>query len=155
MTTELTLLAWTVVLALVQVFATATVRTQQYGSKWNTGARSRGPADGVLKAWARPRRYAGSGDRRAIAQRVYDALRARARLGWAMGADDGRALVVGASRWLEGRTPEEVDALFTGEGHAPGPLNDAERARIAAPLGDEPDWVKAGGPEWLAGRLEA
>ena len=39
MTIELTLLAWTVVLALVQVFATATVRTQQYGSKWNAGAR--------------------------------------------------------------------------------------------------------------------
>ena len=39
MTTELTLLAWTLVLALVQIFATATVRTQQYGSKWNTGAR--------------------------------------------------------------------------------------------------------------------
>ena len=116
-------------------------------------ARSRGPADGVLKAWARPRRYAGSGDRRAIAQRVYDTLRARARLGWAMGTDDGRALVIGASRWLDGRTPEEIDALFTGGGHAPAPLSDAERARIAAPLGDEPDWVKAGGPEWLAGRL--
>ena len=39
MTTELTMLAWTMVLALVQIFATATVRTQQYGSKWNTGAR--------------------------------------------------------------------------------------------------------------------
>jgi uncharacterized MAPEG superfamily protein len=39
MTTELTLLAWTLVLALVQIFATATVRTKQYGSKWNAGAR--------------------------------------------------------------------------------------------------------------------
>ena len=39
MTIELTMLAWTVVLALVQIFATATVRTKQYGSKWNAGAR--------------------------------------------------------------------------------------------------------------------
>ena len=39
MTTELTLLAWTLVLALVQIFATAGVRTKQYGSKWNAGAR--------------------------------------------------------------------------------------------------------------------
>jgi uncharacterized MAPEG superfamily protein len=39
MTTELTFLAWTLVLALVQVFATAMVRTRQYGSRWNAGAR--------------------------------------------------------------------------------------------------------------------
>ena len=117
-------------------------------------ARSRGPADGVLKAWARPRRYAGSGDRRAIAQRVYDALRARARLGWAMGADDGRALVVGAARWLDDLSLAQMDALFTGEGHAPAPLSDAERARLTAPLGQEPDWVQAGAPEWLASRLQ-
>ena len=39
MTTELTFLAWTLVLALVQIFATAGVRTKQYGSKWNAGAR--------------------------------------------------------------------------------------------------------------------
>jgi len=39
MTTELTFLTWTLVLALVQIFATASVRTKQYGSKWNAGAR--------------------------------------------------------------------------------------------------------------------
>lgn len=39
MTTELTFLAWTLVLALVQIFATAAVRTKQYGSKWNAGPR--------------------------------------------------------------------------------------------------------------------
>lgn len=39
MTTELTYLAWTLVLALVQIFAFATVRTKEYGSRWNAGAR--------------------------------------------------------------------------------------------------------------------
>jgi uncharacterized MAPEG superfamily protein len=39
MTTELTLLAWTIVLALVQIFAFDIVRTRQYGLKWNTSAR--------------------------------------------------------------------------------------------------------------------
>ena len=39
MTTELTLLAWTLVLALVQIFAFDMARTGQYGVKWNTGAR--------------------------------------------------------------------------------------------------------------------
>lgn len=39
MTIELTLLTWTLILALVQIFAAAGARTQQYGSKWNAGAR--------------------------------------------------------------------------------------------------------------------
>jgi uncharacterized MAPEG superfamily protein len=39
MTTELTVLAWGCILALVHIFATAQVRTRQYGLKWNISAR--------------------------------------------------------------------------------------------------------------------
>jgi len=39
MTTELTVLAWGCLLALVHVFAAAQVKTRQYGTKWNMGAR--------------------------------------------------------------------------------------------------------------------
>jgi uncharacterized MAPEG superfamily protein len=39
MTTELTMLAWTLVLALVQVFLPIIGKTRQYGSKWNAGPR--------------------------------------------------------------------------------------------------------------------
>lgn len=39
MTTELTYLAWTLVLAVVQILAFDIARTRQYGTKWNTGAR--------------------------------------------------------------------------------------------------------------------
>jgi uncharacterized MAPEG superfamily protein len=39
MTTDLQLLAWTLVLTVVYIFAPATARTLQYGSKWNAGAR--------------------------------------------------------------------------------------------------------------------
>ena len=39
MTFELTMLAWTLVLAFVQVLAFDVARTRQYGLKWNTGAR--------------------------------------------------------------------------------------------------------------------
>lgn len=39
MTTELTVLAWGCVLALVHVFAAVTVKTAQYGPKWNMGPR--------------------------------------------------------------------------------------------------------------------
>jgi uncharacterized MAPEG superfamily protein len=39
MTTELTLLAWTLVLAVVQIFLPIAGKTRQYGSRWNAGPR--------------------------------------------------------------------------------------------------------------------
>jgi uncharacterized MAPEG superfamily protein len=39
MTTELTLLVWTIVLAIVYIMAFDVVRTRQYGAQWNMGAR--------------------------------------------------------------------------------------------------------------------
>ena len=39
MATELWVLAWGCVLALVHVFAAVRMKTRQYGTKWNTGAR--------------------------------------------------------------------------------------------------------------------
>ena len=39
MAIELTILAWSMVLLLVHIFAAAQVKTQQYGTKWNMGAR--------------------------------------------------------------------------------------------------------------------
>jgi uncharacterized MAPEG superfamily protein len=39
MTTELTVLAWGCVLALLHVFAAVQVKTRQYGTAWNLGAR--------------------------------------------------------------------------------------------------------------------
>ena len=112
-------------------------------------ARSRAPADGVLKHWGREHRFAGSGDRRAIAERVYRTLRARSKLAWAMGADDGRALVLGALARLDETPLDGIGALFCG-GHAPEPLTPDERALLARDPPAEPDWVKAGLPEGLS-----
>ena len=117
-------------------------------------AASRASADQVLKAWGKAHRFAGSKDRRAIAERVYQALRARARLAWAMGADDGRALVLGAAARLDGLPLEAVEALFSGEGHAPAPLTPDERARLAEPLGEPPPEVAAGVPAFIAAALQ-
>src|ERR1044072_1846813 len=39
MTPELTALAWGCLLALVHIFAAVRVKTRQYGTKWNVGAR--------------------------------------------------------------------------------------------------------------------
>jgi uncharacterized MAPEG superfamily protein len=43
MTTDLTYLALTLVLALVQIFLPAGARTAEFGSKWNAGARDQTP----------------------------------------------------------------------------------------------------------------
>ena len=45
------------------------------------------PADRFLKAWFRTRRFAGSGDRRAIADRVFWVQRHRARFAHRMASD--------------------------------------------------------------------
>src|SRR5438067_10475045 len=88
------------------------------------------PNDRFLKAWFRSRRFAGSGDRRAIAERVFSLQRHRAHLAYRMGDDRPRALVIAAL--LE--AGEDIEALFSG-GYGPAPLTDAERAAIAAPPG--------------------
>jgi 16S rRNA (cytosine967-C5)-methyltransferase len=103
-------------------------------------AQGRAPAEVVIKAWGAANRYAGSGDRRAVAERVYQVLRARGRLVAAMGGrEDGRALVVGALAFLDQLSLEEIEALHSGEGYGPRPLSKQERARIAAGEGDLPE----------------
>jgi 16S rRNA (cytosine967-C5)-methyltransferase len=112
-------------------------------------AARRAPADEVLRQWGKAHRFAGSGDRRALAEIVYTTLRTRAGAAWRMGADDGRALVLGqlAER---GEALESIQALFSGLGHAPAPLTSDERARIVASPGERPDGVQAGVPAFIA-----
>lgn len=104
------------------------------------------PAEQALTQWARASRYAGSGDRAAVRDHVYDALRCLrsfAVLGGAGGGSDGlptgRQLMLGAAR-SSGLDPE---ALFTGAPHAPAPLTPAERAHLppADMPPDMPDWL--------------
>ena len=113
-------------------------------------AGGRAPAEEALKQWGRENRYAGSKDRRAIADRVYRCLRGRARLGWAMGREDGRALVIGSLTLIDGLAIEEIEKLFTGEGYAPSPLKPNERERLTGAPGEPPAWVAAGLPEFVA-----
>lgn len=113
-------------------------------------AQGRHPAEAVLKAWGTQNRYAGSKDRRAIADRVYKVLRARGRLSWAMGGrEDGRALVIGSLSLIDGLPLEEIEALHAGDGYGPRPLSKQERSRITAGEGDLPGWVSAGLPEFV------
>lgn len=55
MTDELTVLAWGCVLAFVHIFAAVRVKTRQYGTKWNMGARDEAlpPPDPIVGRLAR------------------------------------------------------------------------------------------------------
>jgi 16S rRNA (cytosine967-C5)-methyltransferase len=111
------------------------------------------PADGYLRDWSRSHRFAGVKDRAAVAERVYAVLRHRVSLAWRMNSTDGRALVL-ASLLAEGESHDRIAQLFNGEGHAPPPLSDAERAALnAEPESEPPAHVRGEYPHWLEPEL--
>ncbi|WP_400768801.1 RsmB/NOP family class I SAM-dependent RNA methyltransferase [Methylosinus sporium] len=119
-------------------------------------AERRRPAADAIKDWGLSHRFAGSKDRASISSLVFDALRKRASAAFLMGSDAPRAVVIGALRESGGLTVEEIAALFSGEGHAPAPLTDEERERLAtATLEGAPAHVRGDYPEWLAERFDA
>ncbi|WP_319823760.1 RsmB/NOP family class I SAM-dependent RNA methyltransferase [Thalassovita sp.] len=99
------------------------------------------PAEKALTGWARRSRFAGSKDRAAIRDHVFDALRCKRSFAALGGAMTGRGLMIGMLR-AQGRDPADI---FTGFGHAPAPLEATEAAAGAAPAGAEaldlPDWI--------------
>jgi len=103
--------------------------------------------EAALTGWARANRYAGSGDRAAVRDLVYDALRCRRSYAALGGALTGRGLMLGYCA-AQGIDPETI---FTAERFAPATLTEAERAPRAAPEG----LAALDCPDWLAPRLQA
>lgn len=114
------------------------------------------PAASALSDWGRGHRFAGSGDRSAIGNLVYDVLRKKASLGWRMGDDSPRAAALGLMRFGWGLSAEEVDALCDGEKFSPEKLSDVERKALEQDnLEAAPDWVRGDYPEFLASSFAA
>ena len=114
------------------------------------------PAADAMKDWGLAHRFAGSGDRAAISALVYDVLRKKSSSAWIMGEAGPRAEVLGALRQAQDLDADAIAALFSGEGHAPAKLTEAERERLtAADLSGAPSHVVGDFPEWLAPQLEA
>ena len=106
------------------------------------------PAEAALIAWARGSRFAGSKDRAAIRDHVFDVLRrwrSTAALG---GAETGRGRMIGLLR----QQGADLADVFSGEGHAPQSLSDDELAYTPTEMSPdaEADW-----PEWLWPQLVA
>lgn len=104
-------------------------------------------AEQALTGWARRSRFAGSKDRAAVRDLVFDVLRRRRSCAARGGGEDPRALLIGLLR-DQGTAPE---TLFTGEGHAPAALSAEEAAAGRAPAAEEARDL----PDWLFARFEA
>ena len=114
------------------------------------------PAALALADWGKSHRFAGSGDRAAIGNLVYDALRHKASAAYLMGAETPRALVLGTLSAAHQLGPAQIAALCDGSTHALEKLTEAElRCLDASRLAAAPPWVQADIPEWLMGPLGA
>ncbi|MHA1153861.1 MAG: RsmB/NOP family class I SAM-dependent RNA methyltransferase [Alphaproteobacteria bacterium] len=128
------------------------------------------PAERIVTAYQRERRYIGSKDRRAIGDLVYAVLRGQARLDWWLAqvepgqggdADRPRRIVLAALVLIEGRGAEELAGLFDGGAYTPGRLDDRETALVTALSGqdladrNQPPWTAVECPEWLWPEFEA
>lgn len=113
------------------------------------------PVSEALKAWGLNNRFAGAGDRAAIGNLVYDALRRRASHAFAMGEDTPRALVLSVAVRDWGMVPDELAAAFAEDAHAPETMSAGEVARLSTPdpLAEAPEHVQADMPEWIAAQL--
>jgi 16S rRNA (cytosine967-C5)-methyltransferase len=115
----------------------------------------RRPATDVLKDWGVSHRFAGSGDRAAIAGLVYDALRRKSSSAWLMGEANARAALLGMLRRERGLDTAAIAALCDGKRYAPAPLTPAETAALARDgLADAPAYVEGDYPDWLDPHLQ-
>src|SRR5262249_31350843 len=111
---------------------------------------NRVPAAGALKEWGTAHRFAGSGDRAAIAGLVWDVLRRRASSAWIMGEDSARARLLGMLRLERKLDADAVAALCDGSRFAPAPLTEAERKALSSnSLDGAPAHIAGDYPEWL------
>jgi len=111
----------------------------------------RRPAADSLKDWGLAHRFAGSKDRAGIASLVFDVLRRRASARWLMRSETPRAEMIGALVLARGLPVEEIEAHFSGVGHAPPPLTADELTNLKrADFSGAPEWVLGDFPEWLA-----
>src|SRR5260221_10910451 len=131
-----------------------------------------GAADAASSGYFRRRRYIGSKDRAAIAERLYAMLRRRARLDWWLdrawkgpgkGSDksNGRTRMIADLIMVEAWPFRRLAEHFDGEPYSPAPLELDER-RLADSLAgkkldqyEQPRWVKGEYPEWLEAELGA
>lgn len=92
------------------------------------------PMDATMGDYMRNRRYIGSKDRANIAERVYNIVRAHARISWWLAQAGERSTpMTRMLAWLslgEVRNPDNVKALYDGSKYGPRRLNQGEETLV-------------------------
>ncbi len=114
------------------------------------------PAAESLRDWGLSHRFAGGGDRAAIGNIVYDALRRRRSAGWLLDADTSRAVAFGALLLEWGETASSLNQALDGDKFAPPPLDETELRTISERMATEaPPEVRADCPDWCIPLIQA
>ncbi len=102
------------------------------------------PAEKLLSNWARKNRYAGSKDRAAVRDIVFDGLRNLRGYAALSGVSGGRGVVIGQCSAQD----TDLKDVFSGEGYAPAPLSEDEARQSDLPkklspaeAANLPDWI--------------
>lgn len=123
------------------------------------------PADTVMSAYFRARRFIGSKDRTAVAQTAYTILRRQARLSWWLQrsghATHARARVLANCILGEGKAASDVRVMFSGGKFAPSEFLPSEAA-LARALDthtlehpEMPETVQVECPDWAEAPMRA
>lgn len=98
------------------------------------------PVEKALTGWARRSRFAGSKDRAAVRDHVFEALRCKRSFAALGGSLTGRGMMIGSIR----ATGDDPEGLFSGDRHAPLKIGSEEVGRdftSDAERYDIPDWL--------------
>jgi 16S rRNA (cytosine967-C5)-methyltransferase len=117
------------------------------------------PADTIIAEYFRRRRYAGSGDRRAVRELVYDVLRDLGLRRWQVeeaggDGDDNRAWMIAQ---IAADAPDDLARIFSGGQFGPAPLSEDETAMVERLQGLDaaaPRWAQLNCPEWLLEKFD-
>jgi len=119
------------------------------------------PADGVIAAYFRGRKFFGAKDRRAVSDQIWRILRHRARLSWALGTEQvsGRLLVAADLAQHDKKHIDAISGLFSGSLHGPHPFAPNERRMVQQAASrdpaDAPREIKLEMPDWLTEKFDA
>jgi len=105
-------------------------------------------AERALTTWARQHRFAGSKDRAAIRDHVFEVLRCWRSFAARGGAETGRGLMIGAFHG----DPDLRAAMFSGQGYGPPGIEPGE---VPEDLMDLPQAIELDCPDWLMPPLQA
>ncbi|MEN3794377.1 RsmB/NOP family class I SAM-dependent RNA methyltransferase [Fulvimarina sp. MAC3] len=114
------------------------------------------PVAQALKDWGTAHRFAGSKDRSAIGNLVYDALRRKRSYAYRMGEETPRAIAVAAVLGSLAMDGTGLKAALEGDRFAPDLPDEAVLSNfLVSDASDAPGAVRADIPDWLAPKFEA